>query len=284
MKLADIERAADEPDSLAKYTSSLETADAILAADPNSTRARNLVTALLNKLAFAKASMGDFKGALAHFQRAIDIDDTVLAADPNNEKARNDVTVTLKNLADLYYYEMNNLPEALRGYRKAGEFLEAQCRAAPANIVCQQNLSEILTDIASILLSTGQTGEARAQAKRGLELAKGVADRPGATGDQIYNYAWLAVTVDPADLRDPAAALPYARKAAEMGKGEDPLCLHVLALAYAGTGDYRQAVDTEQKALALFPPVEPGKPQQRNQGIIERALEGFRKQLAKSGG
>jgi len=284
MKLADIERAADQPDSLAKYTSSLETADAILAADPNSIRARNLVTALLNKLAFAKASMGDLKGALAHFQRAIDIDNAALAADPNNEKARNDVTVTLKNLADLYYYEMNNLPEALRCYRKAGEFLEAQCRAAPANIVCQQNLSEILTDIASILLSTGQTAEARAQAKRGLELAKGVADRPGATGDQIYNYAWLAVTVDPADLRDPAAALPYARKAAQIGKGEDPLCLHVLALAYAGTGDYRQAVETEQKALALFPPAQPGKPQQRNQGIIERALDGFRKQLAKSGG
>jgi serine/threonine protein kinase len=284
MKLADIERAADIADSLKKYASSLETADALLAADPNSTRARNLVTALLNKLAFSKAGTGDLKGALLDFQRASDLDFAAVNADPNNEKARSDLVVTLKNLADLYYYEMNSYPEALRSYRKAAELLEIQTRADPGNIVWQQNLSEIVTDIASILLSNGQTQEARTQALRGLQLAKGVADRPGATGDQIYNYAWLAVTVDPEDLRDPAGALPYATKAIEKGKGNDPLCLHVLALAYAGTHDYRRAVDTEEKALALFAPVAPGKPAPRNRGIIERELEGFRKQLAKSGG
>ena len=144
-----------------------------------------------------------------------------------------------------------------------------------------QNLSEILTDIASILIETGQPQEAKVQAQRGLQLAKRVADQPGATGDQMYNYAWLAVTVDPEELRDPAGALPYAAKAVEMGKGQDPLCLHVLALAYAGTHDYRRAVETEEKALALFAPVEAGKPAPRNRGIVERALDGFRKQLGK---
>jgi non-specific serine/threonine protein kinase/serine/threonine-protein kinase len=284
MKLADMERKADMADTLAKYTSSLETADSILQSDPNSMRARNLVTALLNKLAFAKESMGDLKGALLHFQRAVDLDDAALAADPNNDKARSDVVVTLKNLADLYYYEMNSLPEALRCYRRAGDLLEIQVRADPGSIVWQANLSEILTDVASILLATGHAPEARVQAQRGLQLAKGVADRPGANGDQIYNYAWLAVTVDPEELRDPAGALPYARKAVEMSKGEDPLCLHVLAQALAGTGDYRSAVETEEKALALFAPVEPGKPAPRNRGIIERALERYRQQLAKTGG
>src|ERR1019366_4565392 len=96
--------------------SSLETADALLAADPNSTRARNLVTALLNKLAFSKAGTGDLKGALLDFQRASDLDFAAVNADPNNEKARSDLVVTLKNLADLYYYEMNSYPEALRSY------------------------------------------------------------------------------------------------------------------------------------------------------------------------
>jgi tetratricopeptide (TPR) repeat protein len=284
MKLGDMARAADAADSLVKYAGSLATADAILQADPNSTRARNLVTALLNKLAFGQAGMGDLKSALLNFQRAVDIDNTALAADPNNDKARSDVVVTLKNLGDLYYYEMNSLPEALRCYRQAAEYLETQVRADPDNIVRQQHLSEIVTDIASILLSTGHPQEARVEARRGLQLAKGVADRPGATGDQVYNYAWLAVTVDPEDLRDPAGALPYATKAVEIGKGEDPLCLHVLALAYAGIGDYRRAVEAEQKALALFAPVEAGKPVPRNRGIIERALEGFRKELAKHGG
>ena len=159
-----------------------------------------------------------------------------------------------------------------------------QVRADPGNIVWQQNLSEILTDVASILLATGQPREARVQAQRGLQLAKAVADRPGATGDQIYNYAWLAVTVDPEDLRDPAAALPYAAKSVELSKGEDPMCLHILAQAYAGTHDYRRAVETEEKALALFAPVEPGKPAPRNRGIVERALERYRKEVARPGG
>jgi tetratricopeptide (TPR) repeat protein len=271
-------------DSLARYASSLETADSLLQADPHSTRARTLVTALLNKLAFAKESMGDRKGALLSFQRAVDLDFAALDQDPNDDRARSDVVVALKNLADLYYYEMNSLPEALRSYRKAAEYLEIQVRADPGNILRQQNLSEILTDVASILLATGQPQEARVQAQRGLLLAREVADRPGANGDQIYNYAWLAVTVDPQELRDPAAALPYAAKAVEMSKGQDPLYLHVLAQAYAGTGDYRRAVETEQKALALFAPVEAGKPAPRNRGMVERALDEYRQRLAKSGG
>ena len=282
MKLADLERTADLTDSMSKYASALETAETLRQAEPNSTRARGLVTSLLNKLAFAQASVGDHKAALQSFRRSVELDEAGLSQDPNNEKARTNVVVTLKNLADLYYYEMGNQAAALGCYRRAAELLDMQIRTDPGNIVWQQNLSEILTDIASILLSTGQPQEARLQAQRGLQLAKAVADRPGATGEQTYNYAWLAVTVDPSDLRDPAGALPYAIKAVESSKGEDPLNLHVLAQAYAGTTDYRHAVEAEEKALALFPSPEAGKPVPRNRGIIERALEKYKKELTKA--
>ncbi len=284
MKLGDVERVSNMADALVKYANSLEIADAILQADPTSTRARNLVTAILNKLAFAKASMGDYKGALLHFQRAIDMDNKVLDADPQNDKARSDVAVTLKNLGDLYYYQISSPQEALSVYRKAAGVLELQVRADPGNILWQQHLSEILTDIASILLDSGHKDEARAQALRGLQLARQVADRPGATGDQLYNYAWLAVTVDPEELRDPAGALPYASRAVELSKSQDPLCLHILAQSYAGIHDYRRAVETEEKALALFAPVEAGKPAPRNRGIIDRALQDLRQKLAKNEG
>jgi tetratricopeptide (TPR) repeat protein len=243
-----------------------------------------MVTAILNRLAYSKASMGDLQGALADFQRSVEIDNAALSADPNNDKARSDVAVTLKNLGDLNYYQLNNMQEALKSYRRAGEMLELQVRDEPGNILWQQNLSEVLTDVASCLIALGQPQEARGEAQRGLQLAKAVADRPGSTGEQSYNYAWLAVTVDPEDLRDPASALPYAKKAVELSHSQDPLCLHVLAEAYDGTKDYRDAVATEEKALALFAPAEPGKPQPRNRGIIERALERYRQELAKAGG
>jgi tetratricopeptide (TPR) repeat protein len=132
-------------------------------------------------------------------------------------------------------------------------------------------------------VATDHVQEARSYDQRGLELAKGVADRPGATGEQMYNYAWLAVTVDPADLRNPAGALPYAIKAVELSKSQEPLCLHVLSQAYSELGDYRRAVEVEEKALELFAPVEAGKPAPRNRGIVERSLGEYRKELAKRG-
>jgi non-specific serine/threonine protein kinase/serine/threonine-protein kinase len=282
MKIADMERSSDMGESVHKYASSLETADSILQADPNSTRARALVTALLNKLAFAKASLGDYQPALADYQRAADLDATALAADPTNDKARSNVAVTLKNLADLYYYQIADYPAAFRNYSKAADLLEVQIKADPGSITIQQHLSEILTDMASCLIELKKPEEARADAQRGLQLAKAVADRSGATGDQIYNYAWLAVTVDPEELRDPAAALPYAQKAVEMSHGQDPLQLYVLAQSYAGLHDYPHALEAAQKAEALYPPVEPGKPIPRNRGIIERAIENYRQKLPKS--
>jgi non-specific serine/threonine protein kinase/serine/threonine-protein kinase len=282
-KLADLERAGNAPDAVQKYASALETAEALYKSDPNSAKDRGIVTALLNKLAYTEGSLGNRSGSLQHFQRAVEIDEAALAGDPNDEGARSGVIVTLKNLGDLYYYEMSMMPEALRCYRRAAELLELQVKADPGNVAWRANLSEILTDIASGLVATNHLQEARSYDQRGLELAKQVADRPGATGEQMYNYAWLAVTVDPADLRNPAGALPYAIKAVELSKSQDPLCLHVLSQAYSELGDYRRAVEAEEKALALFPPVEAGKPAPRNRGVVERSLEEYRKELAKRG-
>jgi tetratricopeptide (TPR) repeat protein len=149
-------------------------------------------------------------------------------------------------------------------------------------VAWRANLSEILTDVASVLVATNHVEEAKPYDLRGLALAKEVADRPGATGEQMYNYAWLAVTVDPEDLRNPSAALPYAIKAVELSKSQDPLTLHVLSQAYSELGDYQRAIDIEEKALALFPPVETGKPVPRNRGVVSGSLDEYRKKLAKA--
>ena len=282
-KLADLERAGNAPDAVQKYASALETAEALYQSNPHSAKDRGIVTALLNKLAYTEGTLGNRAGSLQHFQRAVEIDEAALAGDPNDEGARSGVIVTLKNLGDLYYYTLSLMPEALRCYRRAAELLELQVKGDPGNVAWRANLSEILTDIASGLVATNHVEEAKPYDVRGLALAKQVADRPGATGEQMYNYAWLAVTVDPADLRNPSAALPYAIKAVELSKNKDPLCLHVLSQAYSELGDYRRAVDVEEQALALFPPVEAGKPAPRNRGVVESSLEEYRKELAKRG-
>lgn len=278
------ENAGNTTAAFAKYRSALESIEALYQADPTSMRIQAVVTSVLNKLAALEGSTGDFKAAGGHYLRASEINENSLRAEPNNEKARANVITTQKNLGDLFYYSLNNMTEALRCYRRAGELLEIECRADPGKIVWRQRLAEVLTCIASCLMETGQPQEARREAQRGLVVAKEVADSPGATQDQVYNYAWLEVTVDPADLRNYAAALPYALRAVGMSNPPHPLSLHVLAQTYAGLGDYQHAVQSEEKALSLFPPSEPGQAVTRNQTILQQSLEEFRKELAKRGG
>ncbi len=282
LKIGRMEENAGNVDAaFAKYRSALEGADAMYQADPTSSSIQGVVTSVLNNLAALEGVTREFQTAGEHYQRAIEINENSLRAEPNNEKARAGVITTQVNLGNLYYYDLKNVPEALRCYRRAGELLEIECRADPKKIVWRQRLAEVLADIASCLIDAGQTQEARKEAQRGLAVAKEVADFPGASLDQVYNFAWLAVTVDPADLRDFAAALPYALRASQMSDHPSPLTLHVLAQSYAGTGDYQHAVATEEKALSLFAP---GQPVTRNQKILQDSLEEFRAELAKRGG
>src|ERR1019366_1587278 len=167
-----------------------------------------------------------------------------------------------------------DMPEALKCFRRAVELLDALIQADPKNVVNRLRLADTLSYVASAELETGKPVEARRDAKRSLEIAKQVADLPDANPDQIYNYAWLAVTMDPADLRDPRAALPYAKRAAEL-RG-DALSLHVLAQAYAGTGDYVHAEETEVKAVAWYAPVKPGDPVPVQQKMMENFLKEIR--------
>jgi non-specific serine/threonine protein kinase/serine/threonine-protein kinase len=280
MKLGDSQsRTFKLAGAMTQYRAALEAAEQLQAADPNNTRARALVTTVLNKIADVHTRLEQNGDAEAAYKRALSIHDAALAADPNNSQARSGVAISQKNLGDLYYYNLRRFPDALRCYRRAAELMELESQADPANVVWKQNLSEVLTYVASALLELNQPAEAQRQAKRGLALAKEIADRPGATHDQIYNYAWLGVTVEPPVLRDGRAVLPYAKRAAEMSQGKDPYDLHVLAKAHAASGDFAQAEEAEARALALFPPVEPGQPVPGARQSVENDLAAYRKAL-----
>ena len=217
--------------------------------------------------------------ALENCRRAIEIDESILAADPNNDKARSGLTVANKNLGDHYFCVAGDIPRALRCYRRVAELLESQARADPGNLVARLHLSEIRTETASCLSKTGHVPEARREALLGLAIAKELADRPGATPEQVYNYAYLAIYADPEDLRDAAAVLPYALKAVEMNHGSDPFSLHVLAQTYARSADYQRAIEADEKALARYPPAEPGKPVTNAQQSIQHLLKKNRRKL-----
>jgi len=264
---------------LADYDQSLHTAEALARTHPNDTRVEDVLAVVLNKIASEKTQIGDNKGAIESYRRALAMDESILAADPNNEKARSGILAVSKNMGDLNYYNLNNIPEALANYRKAEQMLEAQSREDPGNVVWQQQLAEVKTCVASALLDSGHPADARREAVSGLEMAKSVADRSGASVEQIYNYAYLGINIQPSDLVNAAAVLPYALKAVAMSHEKDPFSLHVLAQTYAAMNNYSTAIATEEKASALFPPIVPGQPVSNAQAVVQHFLEECRKKL-----
>jgi tetratricopeptide (TPR) repeat protein len=282
MKLADMQvRKRNIGDALFRYQTALKMAEDAARINPDDWRSQDTVGVILSKIASTQIALGDNNAALDAFRQASEIDAAGLRADPTNSRARGASIVIQKNLGDLYYYNLHNMPEALNCYRRAADLLEAQVRADPANVASKQRLSEILTYVASTMLATGQKGEARGAAQRGLAIAKELADRPNATQEQVYNFAWLGMTVEPVDLRDPRTVLPYALKAVQMSGETDEYSLHVLADTYAAMGDYAKAVEAGEKAVALYPPLQPGQPRPSQQETIENSLREYRKVLAK---
>ena len=79
------------------------------------------------------------------------------------------------------------------------------------------------------------------------------------------------MTCEPADLRDPVAALPVARKAVEKSDHTNAGMLDTLALAYFMNGDMVRAIETQEEAVALL---QPGDSPLRNE--LEANLTKFR--------
>ncbi len=279
MKLTDLTAYGNPAAALVTYREQYAAAQEIERANPTDMSARALTAILLDKIATTQGLLGDTKGALESYRQGIEPAEQALRADPTNGKAQYNLMVGYKNLGDLYYYQLQNMPEALKCFRRAEELLGTMIQADPKNVVNRQRLAETLSYIASAELSTGKPVEARRDARRSLDIAKEVADLPNANHDQIYNYAWLAVTTDPADLRDPKGALPYAKRAAALR--EDALSLHLLAQAYAGTGDYPHAEEAEVKAVATYAPVKPGSPLPVQQKMMVDFLQQIRARLKK---
>ena len=67
------------------------------------------------------------------------------------------------------------------------------------------------------------------------------------------NLAWLYATCDDQKYRDPKAALDHAQLAVKLTDWKEGEFIDTLAEAHYANGDYQQAVEIQEKALALEP-------------------------------
>ncbi len=170
-----------------------------------------------NDYAEVLREQGDHKNAIKNFQKSLylfpspDLDIYILLADSYNKSG--------------------NRQKALRVIRKA-------LRSA------NKNMAFDVAAFSSLLQGLGQTRLAIDYYGQVLEVSPDVLPI-------LNNLAWILAAHPNNDIRDPARAVQYAERACELTGYKQINSLDTLAVAYAAAGDFRLAVTTAKKAIAL---------------------------------
>jgi len=110
-----------------------------------------------------------------------------------------------------------------------------------------------MAHLGQALSSLGKTEGVRPFIVELIELRKRAALAADEDAIALNQYAWLLLTCEPVDLRDPVAALPVAQAAVKLSMRKEAGILDTLALAQAMTGDLESAIETQREGLARIP-------------------------------
>ncbi|HVM59938.1 MAG TPA: tetratricopeptide repeat protein [Verrucomicrobiae bacterium] len=158
---------------------------------------------------------GRFEEAVAHYEQALRIEPDLAAAHYN---------------LGLSLARLGRLQEAIGQYEQA-------LRLKPDDPKAHRSLGNALAQ-------TGRIPEAMGHWEQALRLKP---DDPEIQND----LAWLLATLAPANGGDPARAVTLAERACELTNNRAAEYLDTLAVAYAGTGRFDDAIATAHKASGL---------------------------------
>jgi serine/threonine protein kinase len=115
----------------------------------------------------------------------------------------------------------------------------------------------ILEHLVTLNAARGSMDQARAWGAKLMEAYAELVELSGNDPGVLNEYAWSLLTIEPAELRDPAAALQASMRSNAITGDTEPHYLDTLALAYHRTGNAAMAIETQRRALALVPISDP---------------------------
>ena len=167
----------------------------------------------------------DLAGVLAvqgKTDQAINIYHQILRTHPQYSPAHYFLAVILQS--------QGKIDQAISRFRRA---LDSNPRHAPT-----------LYNLGVLLRAQGKLDQAVTYFKQALQIHP---DWPVA----LNTTAWILATHPDSAIHDPETAIPFALRAAELTKNNNPMILDTLAAAYAAAGQFELACQTAQQALAL---------------------------------
>ena len=115
-----------------------------------------------------------------------------------------------------------------------------------------------MSGLAEAYLKLGRRDDANPILRELMDYNIASAERSNARPVYLNNVAWLLLTHEIEELRDPQRALEFAQRACEAEENADGenlwSCLDTLALAQHQAGHHAAAVEIQQRVLALMPP------------------------------
>jgi serine/threonine protein kinase/tetratricopeptide (TPR) repeat protein len=241
----------DVPGALDNCARNAELLRGLLASEANSEPWQTQLA--LNRIATGNAQRlsGDPKTAALTLAEAVSALEGLLRERPDNADLARRLAVAHAYRANAMV-DLGDLTTAAGDYGTAVDRLSRLAALDPSNTRFRTDLVYMLTKRAELLTRNGALSDARAATSRALTLQRESALTPGAPPDVLNDYAWHLVSCEPPDLRQPALALAFARRAVAAGASPNPVHLHTLAWALFRTGDRPGAVAAGERALAAM--------------------------------
>jgi eukaryotic-like serine/threonine-protein kinase len=275
MRIGDLEMSrGDEKEGVGEYRDALGILEELAASDPANADFSRVLALGYQKVGGAEEETNPGE-ALKNYAKAASINERLMKADPNNAQAGMSLAITLRYTGDLQA-KRGERANALANYERVLQILERLAAAEPRNILIQGRYAEMLVFTSDLVARSGRLDEARHMTTRSLAITRELAGRDEATPDNLYQYAETFLTCTPADLREPATALRYAKRAVEKSGGAQSDILDLLAEAYFQNGDLTHAIEIEEKALGLLPPANGQEPPSSRRHKMELRLARFK--------
>ena len=215
---------------------------------PENRHVRRDLLALMGRRADAMRRRGDLKQALAEWEMLLTQFQRDARTDAADASAKRAVAVVLGRIGSLRA-ALGEAPAAVESFHEMVRVLYPMAGADPADSRLRNDLIWALIQQLPLLEPAGPSYR-NVQVDL-LAVYRMGADPPGAPADDLANAARALLYATPEDLRDPRAALDYAKRAVELTRGENPEHLDALAQAHFDLGEVDRAIERMRQAIAL---------------------------------
>ncbi|MEP7363668.1 MAG: protein kinase [Acidobacteriota bacterium] len=231
--------------ALGYYEQALHALDALPPDERASLRSKRLRAYITAHRGRAHIEAKQYELALKDLETARDYYEALARLDTKNAQAQMDLAVQI-NMAGNTREQLGDIQGALADYRRVEQLIEPFLNSpqAPVSMVGAR---------AELLVRTGALIKSNAEAAKGLQTVRNLANSPKAQIQDYDRAARLLIWFPAGPLRDAPGALEYARKSVAATKGTIPDVWLLLAQALAANGRKEESREAARSGLAISP-------------------------------